>query len=40
MMLAVNVVVGIIAALHLYFLVLEMFLWIKPTGLRTFGQSQ
>ncbi len=29
----------IIAALHAYFLVLEMFLWTKPTGLRTFGMT-
>ena len=26
-----------VAALHLYFLVLEMFLWDTPTGHRTFG---
>lgn len=32
-----NVVVGLVAALHLYFLVLEMFLWDKPFGRRTFG---
>jgi putative membrane protein len=32
-----NVVVGLVAALHLYFLVLEMFLWDTPTGHRTFG---
>ena len=31
------VVVGLVAALHLYFLVLEMFLWDTPTGHRTFG---
>jgi len=30
-------VVGLVAALHLYFLVLEMFLWDTPTGHRTFG---
>src|SRR3954466_11947916 len=34
-----NVLVALVAALHLYFLVLEMFLWTKPLGLRTFGQS-
>jgi putative membrane protein len=34
---AANVVVGIVAALHVYFLVLEMFLWTTPTGRRTFG---
>ena len=32
-----NIAVGIVAILHLYFLVLEMFLWNKPRGLRTFG---
>src|SRR5262245_14471533 len=31
-----NVVVGLIALLHVYFLVLEMFLWDKPAGLRAF----
>jgi putative membrane protein len=29
--------VGLVAALHLYFLVLEMFLWATPTGRRVFG---
>jgi putative membrane protein len=32
-----DVVVGLVAALHLYFLVLEMFLWDTPTGHNTFG---
>ncbi len=32
-----NVLVGLVAALHLYFLVLEMFLWDTPTGHKTFG---
>ena len=35
-----NVVVGIIGLLHVYILVLEMFLWDKPAGLRAFGQTQ
>ena len=35
-----NIVVGLIALLHLYILVLEMFLWDKPAGLRAFGQTQ
>ena len=35
-----NVVVAVIALLHVYILVLEMFLWDKPTGLRAFGQTQ
>jgi putative membrane protein len=33
------VLVGLVAALHLYFLVLEMFLWTKPLGLKTFGNT-
>lgn len=33
---AANVMVGLVALLHVYFLVLEMFLWDKPRGMRTF----
>ena len=29
--------VALVAVLHLYFLVLEMFLWTKPYGRRVFG---
>jgi len=36
---AANVVIALVALLHLYFLVLEMFLWDKPAGLRAFGHS-
>jgi len=32
-----NIAVALVALLHLYFVVLEMFLWDKPRGLRTFG---
>jgi putative membrane protein len=32
-----NIFVGLVIFLHIYFLVLEMFLWDKPFGLRTFG---
>ena len=32
-----NGLVALVAALHLYFLVLEMFLWTKPAGLKAFG---
>jgi putative membrane protein len=32
-----DIAVGLVALLHLYFLVLEMFLWEKPSGLRAFG---
>lgn len=36
-MLYANMFVGLVALLHLYFLVLEMFLWNKPLGRRVFG---
>ena len=32
-----NIAVTLVALLHLYFLVLEMFLWDKPIGRRVFG---
>ena len=32
-----NVLVAFVALLHLLFLVLEMFLWTKPFGRKTFG---
>ena len=34
-----DTVVALVALLHLGFLVLEMFLWEKPVGLRVFRQS-
>jgi putative membrane protein len=37
MSIAADVVVGLVALIHVYILVLEMFLWDKPTGLRAFG---
>jgi putative membrane protein len=40
MSVAANVVVALVALLHVYFLVLEMFLWDKPIGLRVFGQTK
>ena len=33
------VLVLLVALLHLYFLVLEMFLWTRPIGLKVFRQS-
>ena len=39
MAIAANIAVGLVALLHLYFLVLEMFLWDKPFGRRTFGMT-
>ena len=40
MALAADIVIALVALLHVYFLVLEMFLWDKPAGLRAFGQTQ
>lgn len=40
MALITNIFVGLVAFLHVYFLVLEMFLWDKPFGLKTFGNTQ
>ena len=34
---AANIAVAVVALLHLYFLVLEMFFWEKPLGLRVYG---
>ena len=39
MQLVADIAVALVALLHAYFLVLEMFLWDKPTGLRTFGHT-
>ncbi|WP_083742217.1 DUF1304 domain-containing protein [Bradyrhizobium mercantei] len=39
MLLFANILVAVVAALHIYFLVLEMFLWTKPLGLKTFRNS-
>lgn len=35
-----NAFVVLVAIAHVYFLVLEMFLWRTPLGLRTFGMTQ
>lgn len=40
MQVAANVVVALVALLHVYILVLEMFLWTRPAGLRAFGQTR
>jgi putative membrane protein len=34
-----NALTGIVAALHAYFLVLEMFLWTTPMGQKTFKRT-
>ncbi len=37
--LVANTLVALVALLHVWFLVLEMVLWTKPLGLKTFRQS-
>ena len=37
MSIAANVVVALVALIHVYILVLEMFLWDKPKGMKAFG---
>jgi putative membrane protein len=39
MSIAGNVVIALVALLHLWFLILEMFLWTKPSGRRAFGTT-
>jgi putative membrane protein len=34
-----NLLVALVAVLHVYFLILEMFLWTKPLGLKTFHNT-
>lgn len=34
-----NIIVALVALLHVYFLVLEMFMWDKPLGLKTFRMT-
>ena len=35
-----NIVIGIVAILHFGFLVLEMFLWTRPFGRKTFNMTK
>lgn len=39
MLVASQVLTGLVVALHVYFLVLEMFLWTTPVGQKTFRRS-
>jgi putative membrane protein len=34
-----NILVGLVTAIHLYIVVLEMFLWDKPLGLKVFRNT-
>lgn len=40
MSLIANLLIAVVALLHLYFLTLEMFLWDKPLGRKTFGTTE
>ena len=40
MSIAADIVIVLIALVHVYILVLEMFMWEKPAGRRAFGLSQ
>ncbi|WP_423680858.1 MULTISPECIES: DUF1304 domain-containing protein [unclassified Undibacterium] len=35
-----NIIVGLVALLHVYILILEMFLWDKPAGMKAFRQTK
>lgn len=37
MIMAANIVIALVAVVHVYILVLEMFLWDKPRGMRAFN---
>ncbi len=34
-----KILIAVIALLHIYFLILEMFLWDKPMGMKAFGNN-
>ncbi|MBY0553963.1 DUF1304 domain-containing protein [bacterium] len=34
-----NILILLVALLHFYFLILEMFLWTTPKGIKTFGMT-
>src|SRR6185312_1895498 len=40
MPIAANILIALIALLHFWFLILEMFLWTRPSGRRAFGLSE
>ncbi|MEZ4815597.1 MAG: DUF1304 domain-containing protein [Bdellovibrionota bacterium] len=35
-----QILVGLVALIHIYVLALEMFFWTKPLGLKVFGHTQ
>ena len=40
MTIVTGLIVLLVALLHVYFLILEMFLWDKPAGLKAFAQTK
>lgn len=40
MTLITTILILFVAILHIFFMILEMFLWDKPAGLRAFGQTR
>ena len=39
MLLIATILTGLVGLLHAYFMILEVFFWEKPLGLRAFGQT-
>lgn len=39
MLIITNILIILVVILHVYFMILEMILWDKPYGMRTFGHS-
>lgn len=39
MSIAANIVIALVGLMHVYILVLEMFLWDKPRGMKAFGTT-
>ncbi len=40
MLTAANILIGLIAVIHIYILILEMVLWTRPQGRNAFGTTQ
>ncbi|MEO6798552.1 MAG: DUF1304 domain-containing protein [Rhodanobacter sp.] len=40
MSIAANVLIALIALMHVWFLILEMFLWTRPSGRKAFGLTR
>lgn len=38
--LIIKILIGLIAFLHFYFMILEMFYWTKPKGMKAFGLTK